>query len=193
MVLPFDYWPSLYWMKNFLDTAEVQVEQWGAYQKQSGANRCKIWSDKGLLTLSVPLIGGREQKTLLREVKIDNTQRWAIQHIRSIKSCYGKAPFFDHYFPLIEKVVTQRYERLIDLNHTILLELIKWLRLRQQVELTDSFMNATIHPKAMNNLPFKPYVQVFSNASNFSGNLSVIDALLCLGPDVPVYLKQQAT
>lgn len=189
MILQYEYWPSLTWMQQMLHADEWWMEQWGTYQKQSLANRCRITGANGPVTLSVPLVAGREQKTLLQNVKIDNGQRWPVQHLRTIKSCYGKAPFFDHYFPIVENVITQPYTWLIDLDHAILYSLLQCLKLNPEIRFTHTFQSASVSKKASQDLMIKSYIQVFNNKTGFVPDLSVLDALLCLGPQVIVYLK----
>lgn len=189
MVLPFEYWPSLTWVANLINAPDIQLEQWGTYQKQSLVNRCKITGGNGTITLSVPLIGGREQKALLTAVEIDYSQHWPLKHLRSVKSCYGKAPFFDHYFPLIEQLLMQHFPRLMDLDFAIILQLQKWLKWKQEIHLTDNFRLAAAQP-VLQPLPIqKLYLQVFSHKYPFVPNLSILDALFCLGPGINEYLK----
>jgi hypothetical protein len=84
MLLDYEFWPSVQWMVSFYKEENVVLEKWGSYQKQSNFNRCHIAGVNGRLTLSVPLAGGREQKSLIQEVKIDYSQRWVVQQLRTL-------------------------------------------------------------------------------------------------------------
>ena len=172
-----------------LQEDEWWMEQWGTYQKQSLANRCRITGANGSITLSVPLVAGREQKTLLKNVRIDNGQRWPVQHLRTIKSCYGKAPFFDHYFPVVENLLKQPYTWLIDLDNAILYLLLPFLRLPPDIRFTQSFQSSLVSRKANPVFDIKPYLQVFHDRTGFVPGLSILDALFCLGPQVIDYLR----
>jgi hypothetical protein len=192
MVLQYEYWPSLTWVQQLINNPEWQLEQWGNYQKQSLANRCKITGANGPVTLSVPLVAGREQKTLLKNVKIDNTQRWQVQHMRTIKSCYGKAPFFDYYFPLIENLLLQPYNTLIALDETIIIWLLKILKVNAKITRTQKFESFSAIDTLSECISIKPYVQVFQDRTGFVPQLSVLDGLFCLGPQITAHLKNEA-
>ena len=47
------------------------------------------------------------EKYSLAEVRIDYGQKWLNNHWRTIRSAYGKAPFFEHYCEDLEKVLVQ--------------------------------------------------------------------------------------
>ncbi len=173
---------------QWYNAAHVQVVQGGTYQKQSNLNRCKIAGVNGVLTLSVPLIGGREQKALLKDVQIDNTQKWPLQHLRTLQSCYGKAPFFDYYFPVIEVLLLQNHQYLTELNNTILQQLIRWLQWKGTVEWSDAFQKKEDITTPLQ----QPYVQVFADRHPFQPNLSILDLLFCTGPQAVGYLRQKA-
>ncbi len=188
MVLPYEYWPSLSWVQKVIDAEEWRLEHWGSYQKQSLANRCKIAGANGGITLSVPLVSGREQKTLLQNVQIDNTQRWPVQHLRTIKSCYGKAPFFDHYFPSIQTLLLQPYTYLVELDDTIIRQVLRWLKRKPDIKKTERFEQDNSFD-AHTIFAMIPYIQVFTDKTGFLTHLSIIDALFCIGPQVTNYLK----
>ena len=166
---------------------EWQLEQWGTYQKQSLANRCKIAGANGGITLSVPLVAGREQKTLLQQVKIDNSQRWPVQHLRTLQSCYGKAPFFDHYFPVIQTLLNQPHTYLVELNDAIIRQILGWLKMSSHIKKTERYQNVRLF-KAEHGYAIQPYIQVFADKTGFLPDLSIVDAIFCLGPQVINYL-----
>ena len=50
------------------------------FEKMSFRNRYMLASDKGTLTLSIPIKEGRQQRKPMKEVLIDNDSNWQIQH-----------------------------------------------------------------------------------------------------------------
>ena len=180
----------------FLAQPDVQIEQWENYQKQGHMNRCKILGAESILTLSVPLVGGREQKTLVKEIRINNATRWHTDQLRAIKSCYGKAPFFDYYFEPIEKLLTKNNGWLLELNMEALALLIGWLRWQGSVTSSATFLNANAleipiaNPQLIipNSQP-PVYLQVFADRVPFTTGLSVMDVLFCQGPEAKNLLK----
>jgi hypothetical protein len=188
LVLPLAYWPSVDWVRQWYNSSSVLVEQWATYQKQSHFNRCRIVGVNGPLTLSVPLAGGREQRAFEQAILIDHTQRWAVQHLRTLQSCYAKAPFFDYYYPAVQAILLAPQPVMMDVNKAILHKLIQWLRWQGKLTYTSSFQHTKPATKDFDTgLP--PYVQVFSDRQPFLPNLSILDALFCLGPHVSHYLS----
>jgi len=184
MVLSSQYFPSIPWMQMCLQQQEVAIDQWENYQKQGLMNRCKILGAQGIITLSVPLVGGREQKSLLKDVKINNSSRWNIDQLRAIKSCYSKAPFFEYYFGPVENLLTKKNDFLLDLNMDALELLLKWFRFQPKPALTNAFVADRFKNVAEFKSVIKPvsYLQVFSDRRPFEPGLSVLDALFCMGP-----------
>jgi len=182
VILHSQYFPSISWMQTFYAAPVVAIEQWENYQKQGLRNRCKILGAQGVITLSVPLENGREQKSLMKDVRINHQTRWHIDQQRAIKSCYGKAPFFEYYFDPVCQVLSKQHTFLLDLNLEVLQLIIKWIKWPGKVLRTDSF-NASNHRSVTEPIvSVKPYLQVFSDRLPFQPNLSSLDALFCVGP-----------
>ncbi|MES2777261.1 MAG: WbqC family protein [Bacteroidota bacterium] len=184
MTLSTQYFPSIPWIQEFLLQSDVQIEQWENYQKQGLMNRCKILGAEGVITLSVPLLGGREQKSLVRDLEINNISRWNIDQQRAIKSCYSKSPFFEHYFEPLENLLTKKHKYLLELNMEILQLLRRWFAWNGNVSVTNSFEKKP-QPDPQSLIPNSKsptYIQVFSDRLPFTPGLSVLDALFCLGP-----------
>ena len=86
-------------------------------------NRIRIYS--GWKWLTVPV---RKEEKPINEVKIRNDVRisgmeWSKYHWRQIYGNYANAEFFDNYVDELEKIYNKHYEKLIDLN----MSLIKFL------------------------------------------------------------------
>jgi hypothetical protein len=94
------------------------------FEKQSWQQRNRIKTPSGLLWLTVPVLfrGLLGQKIL--EVEIRDADFWR-KHLRGIEVNYGRAQFFEEYFPQISAILQQCCPgtRLVDLN----LRLINWL------------------------------------------------------------------
>src|SRR5262245_53713708 len=65
--------------------------------KMSFRNRCIIAGANGLIHLSVPLEGGRDQVKPMKDLKIANNQSWQKDHWRTIASSYNRSPYFEFY------------------------------------------------------------------------------------------------
>jgi len=90
------------------------------YQRKDFNNRNKINTANGPIWLSVPVNSSNRFLTKINDIHIlDNN--WRENHLKSILLNYKKTPFFDDYFPEIEKIISKRFEKLTDLNFEILL------------------------------------------------------------------------
>ena len=70
--------------------------------------------------ITVPVVRKGRRYQLIREAKIDHTQPWRRKILNALKINYSKAPFFEEFFPFIEKIINEPVERLIDLNLKLL-------------------------------------------------------------------------
>lgn len=155
----------------------------------------------GVQSLNVPVAGGREQKTLIKEVRIDNSTSWQIKHWRSLLSAYSKAPFFEFYAADIKNLVFSEEEFLFSLNIKILDWICKTLKINAEIEFTERFMvqyseetdyrnyflPKSFQENTINEVPH--YSQVFEERIGFQPNLSIIDLILCEGPNAIHLLK----
>ncbi len=181
--------------KALIELKNVRVEQYEYFQKMSFRNRCIISTANGLTSLTVPIEGGREQKALIRDVKINNSEPWQRTHLRSLKSAYSKAPFFHYYIGDVEILLNSNEKFLFDLNLKILSFLIKVLDINVSVQFTLEYQLEYLDALDMRNkiLPknfqkdrenWKPrYPQVFEDRVGFQPNLSILDLLFCEGPN----------
>ena len=129
----------------------------------------------------------------MKDVKIDNRQKWVKDHWRAIKTAYGNAPFFEHFGFLFEEIYRNKFDFLWDINLEFLMLCKKLLDINTHFEQTSGYIKETspdtvdwrskIHPKkALKNNPFyKPcnYNQIFGK--KFVGKLRIIDLLFCEG------------
>jgi hypothetical protein len=88
------------------------------FVKNNFYNRNKIMSRSGPLWLTVPILGHNE--LAINDVKIDNTQNWALKHKKSISFSYSKAEYFKDFSYFFEELYEKHHEKLIDLNMEII-------------------------------------------------------------------------
>ncbi len=195
LVVEIQYFPPVDVFKSLVKEQHIKIEQYEHFQKMSFRNRCIILGANGLAPLTVPIDGGREQKTLIRDVKIDNSQSWQRSHLRSLVSAYNKAPFIHYYISEIEALLTSNEKFLFDLNLRIFTFLIRSLNITVVIQFTSEFNSIYLDDRDMRNkiLPknfqkdkenWKPrYFQVFEDRWGFQPNLSILDLLFCEGPN----------
>jgi hypothetical protein len=66
----------------------------------SYTNRVGVRSTAGAKWLTVPVKHHSGQ--LIRDVAIAETEQWRAKHLAVLSVCYGRHPFFDEVFPLVE-------------------------------------------------------------------------------------------
>lgn len=179
----------------FVATEEVDtlwIEAHDNYQKQSYRNRTAMQMANKVEFLSIPVIGGN-RKVKYREVLMDEGQRWRDIHLRGIKSAYGKAPFFEYFYPEIESIFQENILHLYAFNYRLLTLCLKLLDRSVRMEETLEYqahgdkidLRGVINAKApytgRNIYEPYPYTQLFG--LNFAPNLSIVDLLFCEGPN----------
>ena len=140
----------------------------------------------------------KKGKTLLLHNKFECSyeEAWRVQHLRSLKSAYGKSPFFDEYFDVFQEFYSNEFNLLIEWNRQSLRLLVYLLQIdSNKLVFTDrecqEFLN--IHPKQkeMDSMFYaQEYMQNFSFKHGFKQNLSAVDLLFNEGPYASEILKK---
>ena len=194
LIIDNQYFGSINYIKILFKFSNVKIEQYESYQKMSFRNRCMVAGSNGVVHLSVPLEKGRGQKVLMKDVRISHAANWRVQHLRTIKSCYSRAPFFEFYRDGVWKLLEKEEVFLLDMNLKILDWLKKVLKFSPVVSLTENYLK-TYPPEWVDkrnqflpkNYLAEPtgfsYTQVFEDRIGFVPNLCILDLLFCSGPE----------
>ncbi len=197
------YLPPVEYIFYLLNSKNAFIERHETYPKQTWRNRCKIMTSNGELDLIIPVKKVNGNKTKVHEIITHNTYNWQKKHWRAIKTAYSKAPFFIYY----EDFVSQFFDKqndlslLINMNTEILSSILKEFGINKDINYTNEYVHRpesltdlrySICPKGSNTtkLYFPPYNQVFTDKFGFKANLSVIDLIFNLGPELPDYINQ---
>ncbi len=192
------YFANINYYKSLFNTKNIVLPTNLMYQKGWFNNKCSIVGANGIINLSVPLLGGRDQKTKLKDVKIAYHQNWQLQHLRAIASCYGNAPYFNHYYPFFQKLYSTQFESLFEINIYVLENVVKFLKSDIKVSVSDTpiqhheiiFTKKNIAENPLTQIKTIKYPQVFEDRLGFVPNLSIIDLLMCMGPQSKNILLQ---
>jgi hypothetical protein len=191
------YLPSLEFFAAVAHADELLIFPKDLYQRQSYLNRTRILLANKVETLSVPIVG-RRPKLPMDRIKIDYGQKWQATHLRGIQSGYGKAPFFEFFFPYIKEVINSGEESLWELNQKLLTICLKLLRFSARVTAIENLeIDSGIQDIRGHIVPERPfsernfyqpvdYTQLFG--VNFEPNLSILDLLFCTGPEAGTIL-----
>ena len=159
-----------------------------AFSKMSFKNRMVIATAQGPLHLSIPIVGGRAQKTPMNEIRIAYDSPWKSQHYKAISVNYKRAPYFEYYADSLKSLYDNDYEHLND----FLLATQHWtkqqLKAKWSIETSIEQPTINVETKWMDSI--KPnnfqtegkqfqYQQVFD--TGFIQNACILDALFAMG------------
>src|SRR5688572_2032811 len=116
IVIEYQYFSPCILYKYLCLETHLLFEQYEAYQKMSFRNRCLVAGANGMITLTIPLVKGRNQKSLTKDIRMDNRSRWQDHHWKTITSCYKRSPWFDFYFDELEALYKTPCDFLVDWN-----------------------------------------------------------------------------
>jgi hypothetical protein len=182
-------------------------------------NRCRITGAEGVVDLSVPIAGGRDQKTVMKEVRIAAGRSWQAQHWKTIVSCYSRSPWFDYYRDGLQKLFEEPVEFLMDWDLRCLEWSLRALGMDRPILLTDRYQKVYDPELGVDwrgRLSLKSleewgaggagvkadkgrsgrgldgvvrYRQVFEERIGFMPNLSILDLLFCEGKEAIRYIR----
>lgn len=149
----------------------------------------------GLVSLTIPVVGGRSVKLPFKAVEIDYSSSWQRDHFRSLDTIYGNAPFYFQYRPALKEIFDQKPQFLVDWNQICFDWIVKKMKLdlrlvqdasqskdKTEIREREDFYLPSNRQKSENQ-PFVKYPQLFEDRIGFKPNVSILDLLFNLGPD----------
>ena len=181
------YFGSIGYIKSIVQENQVYFDNQHPYSKMSFKNRMVIATAQGPLHLSIPLIGGRDQKGPIGTIKIDYSSNWQDHHFKAIVSNYQRSPFFDYYKTSLSELYNRKPSLLVD----VLFDTQTWVKkqLKANWEIIDTNPSINVQrifdPWLPKNYHLYPnpikYNQVFEDRTGFLPNLCILDILFCCG------------
>lgn len=202
MLIELHYLPTIDYFLELMKAEEISLECQETFQKQTYRNRTLILGANKVETLTIPVIHSADQHQLITATAIDYSTRWAHIHLQTLKSAYGRSPYFEYYFPLIEKIYKSKPPLLFDLNEQLLSACLEIMGLNiaflktehyqaQLININDDKRNL-IHPKKeplnVDIIASIAYTQTFGNI--FVKNLSIIDLIFNEGKNSKQILQK---
>lgn len=191
-ILSLFYLPPIeYFDKIIKHRDKILIEAFEHFPKQTYRNRASIHSPNAKLDLIIPVLKGRQIRTLIKDVKISYEFDWQRLHWLSMQTSYRSSAFFEFYEDEFAPFYEKKYEYLFDYNEALLNLLFKLLKLDIKYEYTNNYEKEyidledyrnAIHPKIQSTYQTKPYFQVFEDRNGFMPNLSIVDLLFNQGP-----------
>lgn len=179
----------------------VRIEIHENYQKRSFRNRFYLAGPNGVNAFSIPLAKGKNQKQKISKVQVAYDEDWIRNLSGLLQTNYGSAPFFHHYIDGLMDVFKKEERYLLDLNMSLLSWTLKTLRMDASVLYTSEYsvniedpstdMRNMITPKSLKSRASEViYNQVYEERSGFIPNLSILDMIMCCGPESASLLQR---
>jgi len=190
VLIDLHYLPSIAFFQELVKADTIILEAHETFQKQTFRNRCEILTSNGRESLVVPI--SHSGTGFIKDIKIDYSQRWFQVHDRSIRSSYGKSPFFEFFMDEFSSVLLKKHTYLWDLNIELLTVCLEKLTIKKGLFESNSYIKPQEVPdnykdlrgkiipgmeKTNRQIVSKQYQQVFGN--EFVSNLSIVDLLFC--------------
>lgn len=172
------------------------IEQNENFSRQNFRSRTRIYGANGVINLSIPIVKETLRSNIC-EVQISNIDPWQRNHWKSIESAYKSSPFYEFYFHLIQPLYEKDYSFLWEFNLEFHKVILQCLDLELNIEFSKEFgpiqandlrviySSKKPHP---NSIEFPEYQQVFSYQGKFEPDLSILDGIFNLGPELESYL-----
>lgn len=200
IILSTSYLPPIEYF-FYLDRSDIIIiDQYETYKKQTYRNRCNIYTEKGDMSLSIPVAKPNGNHSKTNKIEIYYQENWQKKHWKAISSAYEASPFFLYYKDDFQLIFEKKFDKLIDFNKILLNKLIEITNIVVDISYSDDFIKPNslegdlrfkISPKELPTLQnFPQYTQVFCDRHGFIKNLSIIDLLFNLGPETLSYIKR---
>ena len=99
------------------------------YKKNEWQNRNR--GAAGPQWLTIPVSGRFGQE--IGELDIAQRENWQARHLKTLRTCYSRAPHFAETFSHYERIASRRWEKLADLNVQLLRDLVEQLNLETKI------------------------------------------------------------
>ncbi|MBL7137411.1 MAG: WbqC family protein [Bacteroidales bacterium] len=192
VLLPTAYLPPISYMAACVEADKVWIEAWETYPKQTLRNHCEIGGQNGRLRLTIPVNRPNGNHTKTKDVRIAKHLPWQKIHWKSFEAAYNKSPYFLYYQDYLIPYYEKEFTYLIDFNLQLLETIFQAIRLDKSVSLTESYLNkvpGAIDLRQASGIRHPEYYQVFADRHGFQQDLSVVDLLFNLGPEVTDFFR----
>ena len=108
----------------FLDDVQFTDRSWRSRNRIKVKNGPTVW-------VSVPTL--RQQKQLIKDVRIDKTQAWCRRHLETFRRNYGREVNFEKYFNEIAEIYNKDHDFVSDLNIELTGKIAELLRINTRL------------------------------------------------------------
>ncbi|MFQ5793030.1 MAG: WbqC family protein [Acidobacteriota bacterium] len=94
------------------------------YSKDTWRNRNRIRTPQGWCWLTVPVVNAGVSRKTIREVEVSEHGNWRTGHWRSLRTAYGRAPYFQCHEEFFATLYETRWRFLVDVNLAVIYYLV---------------------------------------------------------------------
>lgn len=199
------YFPSIAQMAAIVQASQVIFELEDNYQKQTFRNRTYIAHSNGKLSLSIPIKHKKHEGNPInfqlktKDVLIENSFPWQLQHWKSLEYAYRTSPFFEYYEDELKPLFFDTEVSLMSFNLKAFDLICELLDISVDFSFTKIYekdpnytdLRFLVNAKTKKEYGLKPYTQVLEANHGFLPNLSILDMLFNEGPNTVGYLESQ--
>ena len=198
ITLPSAYAGSTAMYKLMAGASTVYVEIYDNYSRQTYRNRTVIMGANGREALTIPVVKPVE-KTLVKDILINNDKDWQTEHLRAIQTAYNTSPFLEFYIDDLLPFYTRKFKYLADYNMQMTQTICSILGISPELRFTDHYEKvlendyrhlAEKHAQVPEYLYLEPYYQVFGRKLGFQPNLTILDLIFNMGPESILFIKK---
>jgi len=194
------YFGCIYFYHCIIQHTDILFETHEYYIKQTYRNRQYILTANGVMPLIIPVVHHSHQEKMI-DKEICFKEKWHKKHYTAIVSAYKNAPYFEYYADeLLSPLLHPPTNKLFEFNFLIIQKVLSLLNCNVHFHFTKEYYPN--YEKDFRQAFYKnihlpdslkvPYLQVFSDRFKFQENLSIIDAIFNLGPEVKTYLASKS-
>jgi hypothetical protein len=108
------------------------------YTKRDWRSRNRIRTKEGWMWLTVPVLVKNKRGQHIRDTKVNNDCPWKEKHLKSLKSNYSKACYFNYCIEELESIYQKDWAFLLDLDMEIILFMAKHFAIKTHITLASS-------------------------------------------------------
>jgi hypothetical protein len=103
------------------------------YTTRDWRSRNRIKTKDGMMWLSVPVKSKGVRLKKIRDVEIENSQKWNMHHLKSLKTFYRRALYYDEIMEICNSLYSRAFKYLIDLDMEFIMRFYEYLSMRTKV------------------------------------------------------------
>lgn len=124
-----------FFLKVALSDVFVILDEVQFPQGTTWISRNRFKNHQGTLWMTIPVWKKGLGLQRISDVRICHEGHWATKHLLSIRTAYTRAPYLQEHAPFLERIFSDPFDRLVDLNLTVIRYLLRHLRIESKVVL----------------------------------------------------------